>query len=106
MTQLKYEVTNQRYKEGLTNDAMAAMVALDIAATDFEFRDTPSRDAVAPLREKLDALDAMPGGRRFLKDREFVCGNSHARSESGHRRGAFDQAVEARRQRCGGHGTQ
>lgn len=50
MTQLKYEVTNQRYKEGLTNDAMAAMVALDIAATDFEFRDTPSRDAVAPLR--------------------------------------------------------
>ena len=70
VTQLKYEVTNQRYKEGLTKDALAAMVALDIAATDFEFRDAPSRDGIAPLREKLDALDAMPGGRRFLKDRE------------------------------------
>lgn len=70
VTQLKYEVTNQRYKEGLSKDAVAAMVALDIAATDFEFRDAPSRDGIAPLREKLDALDAMPGGRRFLKDRE------------------------------------
>jgi peroxiredoxin len=70
VTQLKFEVVNQRYKDGLSDDAKAAMAALDAAATDFEFRDAPSRDAIAPLREKLDALDAMPGGRRFLRDRE------------------------------------
>ena len=70
VTQLKYEVTNQRYKEGISNDAKAALAALDVAATDFEFRDAPSKDAIMPLREKLDALDAMPGGRRFLRDRE------------------------------------
>jgi len=70
VTQLKYEVTNQRYKDGLSNDAKAALAALDVAATDFEFRDAPSKDAVGALREKIDALDTMPGGRRFLKDRE------------------------------------
>jgi peroxiredoxin len=70
VTQLKYEVTNLRYKDGVSNDTKAALAALDVAATDFEFRDAPSKDAVGALREKIDALDAMPGGRRFLKDRE------------------------------------
>lgn len=70
VTQLKFEVVNQRYKEGMTDDAKAAMMALEVAAVDFETRDAPSRDAINALREKIDALATTPGGGRFLPDRE------------------------------------
>lgn len=70
VTQLKFQVVDQRYKEGVTDDAKAALAALEAAAVDFETRDAPSRDAINQLREKIDALAAAPGGLRYLSDRE------------------------------------
>ena len=70
VTQLKFQALDQRYKEGMTEDAKAALTAVEAAAVDFETRDAPSRDAIAGLREKIDALAGTPGGGRFLADRE------------------------------------
>jgi cytochrome oxidase Cu insertion factor (SCO1/SenC/PrrC family) len=70
VAQLKYEVVNQRYKEGLTDDAKAAFAAVEAAAVEFEAGDATSRDNVNALREKIDALAAMPGSARFLRARE------------------------------------
>lgn len=70
VTQLKYELVNARYKPEVTDDGKAALAALEVAAIDFETRDAPSRDAVNNLREKIDNLAAMPGGLRYLPDRE------------------------------------
>ena len=70
VTQLKFQVVDQRYKDGVTEDAKAALLAVEAAAVDFETRDAPSRDAINALREKIDGLDTTPAGRRFLPDRE------------------------------------
>jgi len=70
VTQLKFEVVNQRYKDGMTDDAKAALAAVEAAAVDFEVRDAPSRDAINGLREKIDTLATTPGGMRYLTDRE------------------------------------
>ena len=68
---LKLEVANQKYKDGVTDPVKAAMAALDAAAADFEVRQAQgARDAMATLREKIDALAETPGGNRFLADRE------------------------------------
>jgi peroxiredoxin len=67
---LKYEITNQRYKDGVSDDAKAALAALEAATVDFETRDSITKENLNNLREKIDALAEMPGGGRFLKDRE------------------------------------
>ena len=72
VTQLNYELVNARYKEGLSNDAKAALAALDAAAADFEMWNAPSNEALSKVREKIDALAAMPGGGRFVVDRELA----------------------------------
>lgn len=68
--QLKYEITNQRYKDGVTDDAKAALAALEAATVDFETRDLVNKENLNNLREKIDALAELPGSGRFLKDRE------------------------------------
>ena len=50
VTQLKFQVVDQRYKDGVTDDAKAALMAVEAAAVDFETRDAPSRDAIAALK--------------------------------------------------------
>ena len=82
VTQLKFQVVDQRYKDGVTDDAKAALMAVEAAAVDFETRDAPSRDAIAALREKIDGLDTTPGGRRFLPDRERSYGEILTRAMS------------------------
>jgi peroxiredoxin len=67
---LKLEVTNYRYKEGLSDPAKAAIAALDAAIADYDVREVFNADNVNTLREKIDALAQTPGGERFLVDRE------------------------------------
>jgi peroxiredoxin len=84
---LKLEVTNLRYKEGLSDPAKAAMAAVDAAIADFEVRDAFNRDNLALFREKIDALAEVPGSGRFLVERErsyvhiLTLGTSLARAE-------------------------
>lgn len=67
---LKLEVTNAKYKEGVSDNAKAALAAVEAAAADFEAREAMSRDSIAAFREKIDELAALPGSGRFLADRE------------------------------------
>lgn len=84
---LKYELLTARYKEGLSNDAKAALAALDASTVDAETREVFNSANLNSLREKLDALAAMPGSGRFLVDRErayieiLTLGVSPARAE-------------------------
>lgn len=71
ISQLKYEVVNARYKPDLSDEAKAALAALDVAATDFEVRQAPSKALVSELRDKIDALAQLPKVGRFLADREM-----------------------------------
>lgn len=67
---LSLEVTNARYKEGVTDPVKAALAAIDAAVADYEMRANPNRETLATLREKIDALTEAPGSNRFLADRE------------------------------------
>jgi peroxiredoxin len=84
---LKYEVLNARYKEGLGNDAKAALFALDASTVDAETREVFTRQNLDTLREKIDALAAVPGAGRYLVDRErayieiLMLGVGQARAE-------------------------
>jgi len=67
---LKFEVTNLRYKEGISDAVKAALAAVDAVVADTELRQGPTPAALATLREKIDALAETPGSGRFLTDRE------------------------------------
>jgi peroxiredoxin len=67
---LKFEVTNAKYKDGVTDNAKAALAAVDAAAADFEVREVFNAANLSALREKIDALAEIPGGGRFLAERE------------------------------------
>ncbi len=67
---LKLEVTNLKFKDGVTDPTKAALAALDAAIADFELRAQFTRENLANLREKLDALGETPGTGRFLVERE------------------------------------
>ena len=67
---LKLEVTNYRFKDGVSDAAKTVIAALDAAAADFEVRESPKGDVLANLREKIDALTEIPGGARYLVERE------------------------------------
>lgn len=67
---LKLEVANAKYKDGVTDNAKAALAAVEAAIADFEARESMTRDNMAAFREKLDELAAIPGSGRFLADRE------------------------------------
>ncbi len=67
---LKLEVTNLKFKDGVSDATKAALAALDAAIADFELRAQFNRENLANLREKLDALNETPGTGRFLVERE------------------------------------
>jgi peroxiredoxin len=68
---LKLEIASQRYKDGVTDPAKAALAALDAAVADSELRiNANNRESWTTLREKLDTLAETPGGARFMTDRE------------------------------------
>lgn len=85
---LKFEVTNQRYKEGLSDPTRAVLAALDAAVADNDVREAFNQDNLATLREKIDTLAQTPGGARFLVDRErsyshvLLIGANAARAEA------------------------
>lgn len=85
---LKLDVTNLRFKEGVSEPAKAVLAALDAAVADNDVRATFNADNLNTLREKIDALAETPGGARFLVDRErsyahvLMVGTTPARAEA------------------------
>ncbi len=71
---LKFELVTQRHNEKLSDDAHAAVAALEAAVAGVEARQEFSRDTAATYRDKIDALAAQPGGGRFLltQEREYL----------------------------------
>jgi cytochrome oxidase Cu insertion factor (SCO1/SenC/PrrC family) len=67
---LKLDVTNNRYKEGLSEPVKAVLAALDAAIADNDVREAYNADNLNTFREKIDTLAETPGGARFLADRE------------------------------------
>jgi hypothetical protein len=67
---LKLEVTNLRFKEGLSDPTKAVVAALDASIADYDVREAFNADNLNTLREKIDALAEVPGGTRFLLERE------------------------------------
>lgn len=84
---LKLEVTNLRYKEGVSDETKAALAAVDAAMADFEVREAFNAINLANFREKIDALAETPGSGRFLLERErsyvhiLAYGSSLAKAE-------------------------
>jgi peroxiredoxin len=71
MSHLRFVVLGERFKDDLSEDAKAAMAALEVALSDAELREQPTRQAVTDLRTKLDALAKNPRAGRFLAEREM-----------------------------------
>ncbi len=67
---LKLDVTNLKYKDGISDQVKAAALALDAAAAEFELRMAPKGDTLSAFREKIDAMDETPAALRFVPDRE------------------------------------
>jgi peroxiredoxin/plasmid stabilization system protein ParE len=67
---LKFAIIDERDKDGLKPEARAAVAALEAAAQDAETREVFTKDNLDTLREKIDRLASMPGGGRFMQDRE------------------------------------
>jgi peroxiredoxin len=84
---LKLDVTNNRFKEGLTDPVKLVLAALDAAVADNDVREAYNADNLNTLREKIDALAELPGASRFLLERErsyshvVMLGGSPARAE-------------------------
>lgn len=84
---LKLEVTNYRYKDDLSDAAKAVVGAVDAAIADFDVRQASNAENLTTFREKIDALAELPGGGRFLVDRErsythvLLLGPAPARAE-------------------------
>lgn len=66
---LKLEVSTQKYKDGISDPVRAALAALDAAASEFDAR-LNTRENLSVFRDKVDELAQLPGGGRFLADRE------------------------------------
>jgi peroxiredoxin len=67
---LRLAATNARFKEGVSEQAVAALFAVDAASADAELRAAPSAAGLVELREKIDALAEAPQSGRFLSERE------------------------------------
>jgi peroxiredoxin len=85
---LKVDVTNYRYKDGLSEPAKAVIAALDAAVADFDVRESYNGDNLTNVREKIDALAQTPGANRFVLERErsythiLMFGSNVARAEA------------------------
>jgi len=84
---LKLDVTNARFKEGISDPVKVVLAALDAAIADYDVREAFNGDNLNTLREKIDALAELPGASRFLLERErsyahvVMLGTSPARAE-------------------------
>lgn len=67
---LKYEILNEQTKEGVSEAATTVLAALDAAVADYATREMANRENLDGLRERIDKLAALPGGARFLVERE------------------------------------
>lgn len=70
LSNLRLAVTNERFKEGVSEQAAAAMLAVDAASADAELRSAINPANMAALREKIDALAEAPQAGRYLLERE------------------------------------
>ncbi|MBL9200519.1 MAG: TlpA family protein disulfide reductase [Opitutaceae bacterium] len=70
LSNLRLAVTNERFKDGVTDPVTAALHAVEAAAADAELRAGPTGPLVAALREKLDEMTTVPQTGRFLTERE------------------------------------
>jgi peroxiredoxin len=70
LSNLRLALTNERFKDGVTDPVAAALLATEAAAADAELRAAPSPALLAALREKLDEIATAPGIGRFLTERE------------------------------------
>lgn len=68
LAQVSYEIANRRV--GSSDELRAALAALDAAAVGAETKEKLTRENLTRLRDKIDALAGLPGGNRFLVDRE------------------------------------
>lgn len=83
---LKLEVMNQKYKDGVSDNAKAVLAATEAAIADFDARESITAGTLGTLREKTEELASTPGGNRFLAERErsylhLVAINAPARAE-------------------------
>ncbi|MSU51056.1 MAG: TlpA family protein disulfide reductase [Opitutus sp.] len=67
---LKLDVTNGKYKDGVTDPAKTALLAVEATVADYEARQASNPENLSNLREKTDALAEAPGGGGFLTERE------------------------------------
>jgi peroxiredoxin len=70
LSQLDYEILNQRTKPDLSDDVRAALAALDAASAGMRTREQPNKDNMEAYREKLDTLAQLPSSGRFLDSQE------------------------------------
>lgn len=70
LSNLRLAVTNERFKDGITEPGVAAMLAVEAATYDAELRASPTPAGLAALREKVDALAEAPQSIGFLRERE------------------------------------
>ncbi len=91
---LKYDVLDARIMAD-TDEAKAAIAALDAAAADADMRESPTGTNLDTLREKIDALAPLPGSDRFLADRERSYYNVLAAAKGKEKAGAYLQTLLA-----------
>jgi peroxiredoxin len=74
LTQLKFEIVNRRTAREANDDQLAVWGALEVAVAAYEARAQPSRDTARLVRDKIDALAALPKGARFVlnAERDFL----------------------------------
>ncbi len=90
---MKFEMLDQKAKEGLSADAVTGLAALDTALAGALAREDRSRENVMAFRERLDALTKMPGADRYLSTQERVFGELMATSGRPEQAEAFYKAL-------------
>lgn len=75
---MKFEMLDQRAKDGLSADAVAALAALDAALANALVKEDRTRENIVAFREKIDALAKLPGADRYLYVQERAFGEAIA----------------------------
>lgn len=70
LSNLRLAVTNERFKDGVSEPAVAALHAVEAASADAEVRFGQTMPLLVALREKLDELATVPQTGRFQEERE------------------------------------
>ena len=70
LSNLRLAATNERFKDGASEQAVAALLAVDAASADAELRSALTPANLVAFREKIDALAEAPQSARYLLERE------------------------------------